>query len=282
MLRPSFIVVLACLSLPVWATDCPQHYAGGKPPAISKATLQPRTQELCFSAYAVMHSGVSRTPLWSAEHLVRANLEAAQTLARRNSFHPESRLPAGDRSELSDYARSGYDRGHMAPNGDMPDALSQGESFTLANMVPQVHANNAGIWAGIEGAVRQLAIDEGELYVVTGPAFIGSDVQRIGRVLVPTHLWKVVYSPRQRKAGAYLITNDASKEYSAVSVAQLEAMTGIDALPGLAPKIRDSAMNLPKPKSTRGGKRKAPLEDEFNLRELSRGLLDAVERLFRK
>ncbi|MEP6559172.1 MAG: DNA/RNA non-specific endonuclease, partial [Burkholderiales bacterium] len=149
-------------------------------------------------------------------------------------------------------------------------------------MVPQVHANNAGIWAGIEGAVRQLAIDEGELYVVTGPAFIGSDVQRIGRVLVPTYLWKVVYSPRQRKAGAYLITNDATKEYSAVSVAQLEAMVGIDALPGLASKIRDSAMTLPKPKSVRGSKRKAPQEDEFNLRELSRGLLDAVECMFRK
>lgn len=213
---------------------------------------------------------------------MRANLEAAQTLARRDSFHPESRLPAGDRSELSDYARSGYDRGHIAPNGDMPDAVLQGESFSLTNMVPRAHANNAGIWAGIEVAVRQLALDEGELYVVTGPAFIGSDVQRIGRVLVPTYLWKVVYSPRQRKAGAYLITNDSTKEYASVSIAQLEAMIGIDALPGLAPKIRESGMSLPRPKSTRSSKRKEPKESEFNLRELSRNLLEAIERMFRR
>ncbi len=99
----------------------------------------------------------------------------------------------------------------MTPSGDMPDERAQQQSFSLANMVPQVHANNAGVWEGIEGAVRQLATEEGELYVVTGPAFIGSDVQRIGRVLVPTHLWKVVYSPRQRRAGAYLITNYATK-----------------------------------------------------------------------
>ena len=54
-------------------------------------------------------------------------------------------------------------------------------------MVPQVHANNAGIWAGIEGATRQLAMDEGEVYVVSGPAVIGNELQRVSHVLVSTH-----------------------------------------------------------------------------------------------
>lgn len=105
------------------------------------------------------------------------------------------------------YARSGYDRGHMSPNADFAtcsaQAQAQAQSFSLANLVPQMHANNAGIWAGIEGAARQLATSEGELYVVSGPAFIGSDIKQVGNVLVPTHLWKVLYSPAQRKAGAY-------------------------------------------------------------------------------
>ena len=90
----------------------------------------------------------------------------------------------------------------------MPNRSAQAESFSLANMVPQVHANNAGIWAGIEGTARQMALSEGEVYVVSGPAFIGNDLQRIGNVLVPTHLWKVLYSPKQQRAGAYVITND--------------------------------------------------------------------------
>ena len=282
MLRPIFLA-LTCLSLPAWATDCPQHYAGGTAPIITKATLKPRTQEVCFRAYAVMHSGLSRTPLWSAERLLRENVEAAQTLARRDSFHAESALPVGDRAELSDYARSGFDRGHMAPNGDMPDLASQAESFSLANMIPQVHANNAGVWAEIEGAVRQLALDEGEVYVVSGPAFIGNDIQRIGRVLVPTHVWKAIYSPRQRRAGAYLITNDATRKYSSLTLAQLEATTGINALPGLGAKIREAGMDLPKPKSARSSsKRRRPAEDEFSLRELSRSFLEAIERAFRK
>lgn len=40
-----------------------------------------------------MHSGVTRGPLWSAEHLVRANVEAARELVRRDSFHAEDALP---------------------------------------------------------------------------------------------------------------------------------------------------------------------------------------------
>ena len=197
-----FFLILSSCAFPVRASDCPGHYAGGQAPVIVKASLKPHAQEVCFQAFGVMHSGVSRGPLWSAEHLVRANVEDAETLPRKDSFHAEPRLPRDERAELADYTRSGFDRGHMSPNGDMPDWTAQGESFSLANMVPQIHANNAGIWAGIEAAVRRLAIQEGEVYVVTGPAFIGSEIGSLkNRVLIPTHLWKVVYSPRRQQAG---------------------------------------------------------------------------------
>ena len=66
-------------------------------------------------------------------------------------------------------------------------------------------------------------------------------------MLVPTHLWKVVYSPKRRQAGAYLITNDETTTYSTLSVAELERMVGIQALPGVEPQVRDTAMALPAP-----------------------------------
>lgn len=274
------LFLLACLSTPIWAaTQCREQFAAGVAPTINNVKLQSRTQEVCFQNYAVLHSGISRTPLYSAEHLTRANVEEAKTLSRRDSFHPESSLPAGDRAELSDYSRSGYDRGHMSPNGDMPDRSAQAESFSLANMVPQVHANNAGIWAGIEGAARQMAMNEGEVYVVSGPAFLGDDLKRIGNVLVPTHLWKVLYSPAQKRAGAYVITNDNTRTYSSVTISDLEKMIGVSPLPGLSRKIRDSGMDLPKPSSQRRGKkRKSQEEDEFMLREFGRSIIDAINR----
>jgi endonuclease G len=272
----------AFLAMPAWATtQCPEHFAGGVAPTVTNPKLKARAREVCFEAFAVLHSGISRTPLYSAEHLTRANLNAAGELSRKDSFHPESALPAQDRAELSDYARSGYDRGHMSPNADFANRSAQAESFSLANMVPQVHANNAGVWAGIEGAARQLATSEGELYVVSGPAFIGADIGQVGRVLVPTHIWKVLYSPKQQRAGAYLITNDETREYSTVSVSDLEKMVGVSLLPALPQKIRDGGMILPKPSAQRGKKPKSKAEvqtEEFTLRDFSRSIIDAIKR----
>jgi len=277
------LYLIACFSTSTWAaTECREQFAAGVAPTIINVKLQSHTQKVCFESYAVLHSGISRTPLYSAEHLTRANMEAAKTLSRHDSFHPESSLPVQDRAELSDYARSGYDRGHMSPNGDMSNRSAQAESFSLANMVPQVHANNAGVWAGIEGAARQMAMNEGEVYVVSGPAFIGSNIQRIGNVLVPTHLWKVLYSPSQKRAGAYVITNDDTRTYSSVTVSDLEKMIGVNLLPGLSQKIRDSGMELPKPTTQHGGKkRKIQAADEFALRDFSRSIMDAITRASR-
>ena len=229
-----------------FAGGCPAHYVDGRLPEIGNQKLKFATRELCYRVFGIMHSGVTRTPLWSAEHLTAGNLAAAQALSRENSFHAESQLPSAQRAELADYARSGFDRGHMAPNGDMPDRETQHESFTLANMVPQNADNNRHAWAGIEVAVRKLAEKEGNLYVITGPAFIGSSLQKIGNVLVPTHLYKVVYSPRQRAGAAYYIENKPGVAFQMLSIAQLESTIGIDLLPSLSKAQKNVMLRLPK------------------------------------
>jgi len=96
-------------------------------------------------------------------------------------------------------------------------------------------------------------------------------------VLVPTHVWKVLYSPKQKKAGAYVITNDDTKIYSSVTVSDLEKMVGVSLLPGLSQKIRDGGMELPKPQAQHGSK-KNKAEDEFTLSDFSRTILDAIKR----
>lgn len=229
-------------------SSCEEHFLDGQRPVIASPGLERKTTALCFEAYAVTYSGVSRTPLWSAEHLTASHVEAARQLKRVNSFHAEERLPPGDRSELADYVRSGFDRGHMAPSGDMPTESAQRESFSLANMVPQNPKSNQILWEGIEEATRELARKDKELYVVTGPMFEGSNLERInGRVLVPTSVYKAIYDPATGQAGAYVAPNAPGMEYQTLSIADLEKRINIDVFPALASNVKSVKMALPVP-----------------------------------
>ncbi len=229
-------------------TTCPDHFVNGSAPVFINPSLSVQTHALCFEGFADMYSGVSRTPLWAAEHLTRAHLEEARGLKRHNAFHPEPRLPRADRADLADYARSGYDRGHMAPSGDMPTKQAQYESFSLANIVPQDPNNNEILWEGIEAAVRTLASERGELYVITGPLFEGAQLKRLnGRVLVPTAVFKAVYDPVRHEAGAYIAPNAPGMDYESVSIAALERRLGIDLFPSLPQAIKETPMRLPRP-----------------------------------
>ncbi|MDD2830217.1 MAG: DNA/RNA non-specific endonuclease [Sulfuricurvum sp.] len=233
-------------------TQCDGLYYGNEAPEILNTKLQPKTQELCYSSFALMHSGISRTPLWSAEHLTKEGLRHKSK--RSNDFHPDDQLNADDRAELIDYARSGYDRGHLAPAADMGNKQAQHECFTLANMVPQNSENNRGIWSAIEGATRHLTNQKGELYVITGPIFSGSQVKKIGgRVLVPSKLYKAIYDPSSNQGGAYLVSNAVSNDFEVVSIAEIEQMSGIKLFPKMSQSAKKSAMDLPDPQDRNGG-----------------------------
>ncbi len=237
---------------PVFAEQagCPAQVYRGIAPAIKIPKLLQQTYAVCFSEITVLYSGLSKTPLWSAEHLTALRIQRAGTLPRlkANAFHEETSLPEGDRATLSDYRRSGYDRGHMAPNGDMSTEDAQEESFSLVNMIPQDPCNNEVLWEGIESAVRNIVLSENEAFVVTGPAFLGTQLQSLkGRVLVPTHIFKAVYVPSRNAAGVYFAPNDPSQNWEAISVADLESKVGIDVFPQLDDKIKRNAMMLPRP-----------------------------------
>ena len=252
LLLLSSTITLSLLASP---TTCANIYFGNDAPDIINTKLTKDTKELCYKEFAVMHSGVSKTPLWSAEHLTRNMLNGKAD--RSNDFHTEERVSHNERAELNDYAHSGYDRGHMSPSADFIDAQSNQECFTLANMVPQNHNNNAGLWSHIEGSTRYLTKKVGETYIITGPIFSGGNLQRIGgRVLVPTSLFKAIYVPSTGQGGAYVTPNAAGDDYSVISIAQLEQLIGINLFPKMNASAKQHAMELPSPK---GNSRLVPL-----------------------
>jgi endonuclease G len=94
------------------ASDCTQFSPGGRPPVVTNAKMRVSTQALCYSDFAVLHSGITHGPLWSAEYLTARHIDQARDNTRTNRFFVDKRLSDGDSAQLSDYRRSGYDRGH--------------------------------------------------------------------------------------------------------------------------------------------------------------------------
>ncbi|WP_201504360.1 DNA/RNA non-specific endonuclease [Psychrobacter aestuarii] len=248
LMLASFTLLCASM-LPAHAegfSACSDAYYSGIYPEFTNTKLAQDTQPLCFDGFAVMYSARSRTPLWSAEHLTRERLTQAKTIDRQDSFHEESRLPRSARASLEDYSGSGYDRGHLAPNADMATRSQQYDSFSLANIAPQSPRNNRYIWRNLEEATRDLTEQYGEVYTVTGVAFLGSELTQLdNRVLVPSHFYKVVYIPALDSAGVYYAPNDESERVEVISLDELEANIGIDVLPILDASRRDDVLALP-------------------------------------
>jgi endonuclease G len=193
----------------------------------------PSTQEvgrdLCFDSFAVYYSPRDKKPIFTVEKLSREQLLAPHP-KRSNQFYEEARLPRAERSLLSDYRGSGYDRGHNAPAGDMTNERSMAQSFSLANMMPQARQNNQGIWAKNVEEPTRLYVKRvtGDVFVYTGSignsGSIGSS-----RVTVPSHLYKLVYDPGKNLAWAYWIENTNEAQMSPpISYEEIIQKTGID------------------------------------------------------
>ena len=237
MLRATNLLVGIVLltALPFTATaagfaNCPQFFPGKQPPA---APAKPKLRELCFSEFAVLHNGVTKTPVYVAQRLNAAALRQGKDLKRSDRFYSEARLPRSERAELSDYKGSGLSRGHMAPAGDMSTPEGKAQSFSLANMVPQDSKQNGGPWARIEKDTRRyIERAKGHVFVFTGPIYEGP-LATIGQngVAVPTAVFKLVYDPNSGKSWAHIQENaGTAKVTRPVSYERFVERTGLQLL----------------------------------------------------
>jgi endonuclease G len=217
--------------------SCPQFFAQGTPPVIEKRSTD---RALCYEAFAILHSGESKTPVFVAQRLNRASVADAGE-KRTNNFFADDRLRFAEQATLEDYIGSDFDRGHMAPAGDMPNATAMAQSFSLANMVPQAPLHNRGVWAkNVEAATRKyVSRASGNVFVITGPVYepsiAASPSIGPGHVRVPKYLFKLVYDEQANRAWAFWQENsDLTKASPPISYDELVKRTRIAFLPGVA------------------------------------------------
>jgi endonuclease G len=202
---------------------------------------------LKYTGFTISYNEDNEQPAWVAYILTRAEVQSGNA-ERSENFRPDKNITTGS-ATLKDYSGSGYDRGHMAPAADMKwSAVAMSESFLLSNMSPQEQGFNRGIWSKLESKVRDWAVINDSLLVITGPVLKGIK-KYIGenRVGVPLYYFKVIadISAPSYKVIAFLLENKSSTgdimNY-AVSIDSVESVTGYDFFPDMPDKAMAERM----------------------------------------
>ncbi|MCR5047283.1 MAG: DNA/RNA non-specific endonuclease [Treponema sp.] len=185
------------------------------------------------SGYVLCYNEKHEQADWVAYTLDISKLE--KNTKRTNDFREDFEIKSGS-AILEDYRKSGYDRGHLAPAGDMAYSVqAMSESFLLSNISPQPHPFNEGVWNSLEQHFRNLAQNHEKIYIATGPLLEKNIYPTIGKnkVSVPEYFYKValIKDAENYKMEAYIIPASAAKENFRnyrFSVDQVEERTGLD------------------------------------------------------
>ena len=196
-------------------------------------------QVIKHEGYTVSYNSEYRIANWVAYELTATEAKSKKT-ERSNKFVSDPQVK-GATAMIEDYTRSGYDRGHLAPAGDMKwSAKAMRESFYLSNICPQKPKLNRGIWKDLEEQCRLWALDNGSLLIVTGPVITG-DMKRLGKnkVAIPKSFYKVLcyYTEKGYKGIGFLFENrdykDNSLKSMVIPIDSVEKVTGIDFFPSI-------------------------------------------------
>ena len=196
------------------------------------------------SAYILEYNETYEHAEWVIHLLTKDRV--AGSFKRTDNFRPDPKVKTGSAS-LADYKGSGYDRGHLAPAADMNWSKNvMSESFFMSNMSPQKPGFNRGIWKNLESIVRTWAIENDEIYIVTGPV-LSDNLSAIGtnKVAIPEYYYKIIldYKEPEIKGIGFVLPNESSKislNKYAVTIDSIETLVGIDFFPVLEDNLEEN------------------------------------------
>jgi endonuclease G, mitochondrial len=204
---------------------------GGAPRTLSSTGGTIRV--LANTGYTVGYSDSLGDPLWAA-YQVR-DMDVHEAPPRPEEFHVDTRTVARIESEI--YNRSGYDRGHMAPNYAIATHYgreAQEETFQMSNVCPQKHGLNAGLWKALEQRIATNYPGRfGEVWVLAGPVFGERPARLKRKVAIPEAFYMIIVDEsdgRVRAESFVLPQNPVSTQLDSylVSIDEVERRTGLD------------------------------------------------------
>jgi endonuclease G len=191
-----------------------------------------QAQPICREAYLVAYDAPVKIPAYVAYTLLPQN--ALGCWPRTNAFVADKSIVGGARPD--DYAGTGYDKGHAAPDGDLSwSEIVEYESFLMTNMYPQHGSLNRGIWKLLETSIRGWAVQTNQSYTIFVGAMYGAGDPTIGNgVIVPHAYYKIVINNNTKQIAGWRfphtkpyvnLGNDLTK--FRVTVAQIQQEAGV-------------------------------------------------------
>ena len=195
-----------------------------------------------YEGYTVSYNPETKIPVWVKYDLSAEETDGPYTRKGMN-FKQDAYVPL-PQAHSDDYRNSGWSKGHMAPAADFKwSENAMKESFYYTNCCPQDESLNSGQWSTLENKVRNWAEQFGNVTVVTGP-IIGKNINgTIGenQVVIPDALFKAILADNQAIAFVmYNRSSNANMQKCAMSVNQLEKISGLDLFQELNDNIEES------------------------------------------
>lgn len=187
---------------------------------------------ICRDGHFIVYDNSAKIPAFASYVLTPE--KAVGCLERTNSFATDQSLQKSSASTIKDYAKSGYDKGHMVNSGDMRWSIqAEEDSFILSNMAPQLPGFNRGIWKELEDATRAWSINrKSPILIYVGPIYNKYQDSTIGKglVTVPHAFYKILIDINTREMLVFYFLHESSSEpldKFITSLAQVQKETGI-------------------------------------------------------
>ena len=189
-------------------------------------------QPICRQGYLVGYDAAAKIPKFVTYELIPPN--ALGCVGRTNAFAVDQSISNGAKPD--DYAGTGFDKGHMSPDGDLSwDVQVEYESFLMTNMSPQAGSLNRGIWKLLETSVRGWAVQRNQSYTIYVGGVYNAQDKKIGNgVVVPHSFYKIVINNQTNEVAGWAfphvepypnLGNDLTK--FRLPISQIQTMAGV-------------------------------------------------------
>ena len=218
-------------------------------PETTKVGLNTFNRTLRNSDFMLGYSDFRGNPLW-VTYLLTELPEGKKGYKRPATFYKDWRNIT--QLTTDDYTKSGYDRGHMAPNSAISKLYgksSQLDTFLMTNITPQRPNLNRKIWQRLEEVeFKEFTKHFDKVWVVTGPIF-DDKIERLSSssfIEIPDAFYKIYIGLKGKEAPKALALimpqtlrgNEPLTRY-VTTIDEVEKQTNLDFFPDLDDKIED-------------------------------------------